>query len=165
MKKRLQKKIVHRKIKDYRSFRTKAPALYHWRRRLVTIHPCGDEEDIIRKLGILVEDCRSVDGYFDYKNFFIWFAVYGTECNKEGNSFTNYFVAGDKYRSYNWNSHHFVINVDVPFILTTDIAKILVFLEDWINENEDFMKKRSFPANGRFGEAIRIFDGDILAQK
>ncbi len=165
MKKRLYKKLVHQKIKAYESLRSQSPNLQRWKKRLVLIHPCADEVEVLQKINYLPEQCESVDGYVLYKDFFIWFEVNGMVLHKGNPCKATYFVSRQYHRSHDYNHHHFIFYVGVASITTEDIAKIILFLESWIDENEKFMALQPVPKKERFGEVAVIYNDDILANE
>ena len=162
MKRKRYKKLNRRHFRCYKTFRSTSPTLRRWRKQLVTIHPCADETEILRKIGVLPEECQSVDGYFLYKHFFIWFGVYGLNYPKDQQCNARYFTSTQNHRSDFYNHHHFLFDVGVPMITTDVIAKVLLFLERWIEGNEKLMQTKPITKNGRFGEVSIIFDGDVL---
>ena len=107
---RLRKKAAKRFFKSYKSLFVKEAKLRRWKKRLVTIHPCADEIELLKKIGCNPESCIVVDGYFFYKNQVCFFKIQSPEIWHKGitSPQISYSFSWEKYQSIMWKLHQFI---------------------------------------------------------
>ena len=133
----LRKKAVKRHFKAYKSLLVKEPKLFHWKKRLVIIHPCADEVELLKKIDWEPKSCTSVDGYYFYKNQVCFFEINSPEMWYKGVTLPQmlYSFSWENYRSVKWKRHKFTFFTHCSPITHGVVGESIKIIDNWFEQH------------------------------
>jgi len=133
----LRKKAIKRYFKVYKPTRFEGNKLFHLRKRLVIIHPCANEKELLRKIGSVPEACIVVDGYYFCKKLH---QVCFFQIQSPGMWWTGvtspqvlYSFAWHEYRSIKWKLHKFAVCTDCSPITYNVVEETIRYIDQWFD--------------------------------
>lgn len=104
-----------------------------------------------------------IDGYWLYKNNFIYFCICAednsSEQHEKGVSYTRCYST---YKSYHIIHHSFIVNTKKSSLDATDLAIVLTKLEGWFLSHPDMLSLENFVRQKEYRITEIIFDEDIF---
>ena len=134
---RLRKKAIKRFFKPRKASRLKDIRFLQWRKRLVLIHPCADEIELLKKIDWEPESCLDVDGYYFQKDQVCFFQICAPKMWYKGitSSQVSYSFTWENYRSVKWKLHRFAIFTDCSPITLDVVGESIKIIDNWFEQH------------------------------